>query len=1039
MYTSRRAWNTRAICLTLLFLLSFASTVIAQVDRATLNGTVTDPSGAVIQDVKVELVSTTTGSQRETVTGPKGNYQVPALLVGTYKITISKDGFKPEVLENVEFAVGQARTIDAKLQVGGRAEVVEVQATEALNRSSAEVGVVVEAQQIRDIPLDGRDWSDLMALAPGAINTATSDEAHSIRFNGRSRDDNNYAFDGIDASGIQEGPQKADVRLNISLDSIAEFRVSTSNYTAESGAGGGAQINIVSKTGTNNLHGSAFEFVRNDMFDAKTYFETTPLAPLRMNQFGASLGGPIVKNRTFFYINYEGLRQSLGDTQGIAYVPNATERALIIATSPVLAPLVNAYPKGVKPYDSITDQTLPSGTDTAQEDYGMFRIDHKFNDSTTLYVRGNKDQAFQQQPADAAGAINLTDVTPENFTISLQKSFSARLINEAKFGINRSVWTPVTNAVTPGGISLSVGDYASLSGVQKQEEAGTTFSWIDNLTMIRGRNTLKFGVDIRRIRLNNSGNAVTSSSISYDTASDFQNNLASSMSEDVGMGLMGMRRTFYMGYAQDEVKLTPNLTLNAGLRYEFYSVMHESQGRSLTVSVACYQANPAGLGFCPEGSPFYQPQTHDFAPRVGLSWSPSALKGKTVVRTGFGIYYGANQNDDFSDPTESVPPRYSVTSNVGPNPVQYHYGDDITQPVNGITNLAPKAIDPNRKDAYFENWDFNIQQQLPASFVAQVGYVGSQGHHLFSKTTANGLLGAPGNPAVPQYRPIPTLQPYGLKSNEGNSNFNSLQVSLQRNFKNGFLWQSQYMWSHDITDAGIGAGEAVSVQNNSCLSCDRSSSNLDVRHTFTSNAVYQLPFGPGRRFMNEGVAGKIVGGWDLSGVLSARSGLPVNITMTRKAGVMLDGITSGARPNLVPGVSIYSAGGPTNNVYNWFNSAAFAIPAPDTWGNEPRYAVVGPGNYEIDTALQKRITFTEHTGLTFRAEAFNLLNHPMFSTPSGSLGSPTLDKSGNLIGWQNVNSDPTKSKFGQITSILNNGVTGAGAPRRLQFSLRLDF
>ncbi len=363
MYTSRRAWNTRAICLTLLFLLSFAPTVFAQFDRATLNGTVTDASGAVVQNVKVELVSTTTGFQRETVTGAKGNYEVPALPVGTYKITISKDGFKPEVLESVQFAVGQARTIDAKLQVGARGEVVQVVATEDLNRSNAEVGVVIEAEQVKDIPLDGRNWAGLMALAPGAIDAGNSDATHSIRFNGKSLDDVNYTFDGIDASGVQESAQKADVRLNISLDSIAEFRVSTSNYTAESGGAGGAQVNIVSKTGTNNLHGSAFEFVRNDMFDAKTYFETTPLAALRMNQFGGSLGGPIVKDRTFFYINYEGLRQSLGDTQSAAFVPNATERALIIATSPVLAPLVNAYPKGVTPFDTITDKTSPSGTD----------------------------------------------------------------------------------------------------------------------------------------------------------------------------------------------------------------------------------------------------------------------------------------------------------------------------------------------------------------------------------------------------------------------------------------------------------------------------------------------------------------------------------------------------------------------------------------------------------------------------------------------------------------------------------------------------
>jgi hypothetical protein len=237
------------------------------------------------------------------------------------------------------------------------------------------------------------------------------------------------------------------------------------------------------------------------------------------------------------------------------------------------------------------------------------------------------------------------------------------------------------------------------------------------------------------------------------------------------------------------------------------------------------------------------------------------------------------------------------------------------------------------------------------------------------------------------------------------------------------------MWSHAITDGSIGAGEAVSVQNNSCLSCDRSSTNEDVRHTLTSNAVYQLPFGQGRRFLNDGVAGKIVGGWDLSGIMTARSGLPVNITITRKANVMLDGITSGQRPNRIPGVSLTPAGGSTLN--NWFSFAPFAVPAKNTWGNAPRYFGRGPGNYEIDTALSKRTELFEHGGLTFRAEAFNLFNHPMFGNPSGGLGSVTTDASGNITA--------INPSFGRITSIVNTGATGTGTPRRLQLSLRLDF
>jgi hypothetical protein len=385
------------------------------------------------------------------------------------------------------------------------------------------------------------------------------------------------------------------------------------------------------------------------------------------------------------------------------------------------------------------------------------------------------------------------------------------------------------------------------------------------------------------------------------------------------------------------------------------------------------------------------------------------------------MYFGANQNDDFSDPTETLAPRYSATTNLPA--LQLYYGYDLTQTSPLGSNTSAKAIDPNRKDLYYENWDFNIQQQLPHSFVAQVGYVGSGGRHLFSKITANGFL------PETTTRPIPSLGTYGLKGNRANSNFNALQASLQRTFKNGFLWQTQYMWSHAITDGSIGAGETVSVENNSCLSCDRSSTNEDVRNTFTTNAVYQLPFGKGRRFLNEGAVGQIMGGWDLSGIGTARSGLPINITITRSGSQMADGITSGQRPNLKPGVALYSAGGSTLN--NWFSFAPFAVPAKYTWGNEPRYFGRGPGNYEIDTALSKRTALFERGGLTFRAEAFNLFNHPMFANPSGSLGKVTTDVNNNITA--------VNPAFGTITSIINTGATGTGTPRRLQLSARIDF
>ncbi len=331
--------------------------------------------------------------------------------------------------------------------------------------------------------------------------------------------------------------------------------------------------------------------------------------------------------------------------------------------------------------------------------------------------------------------------------------------------------------------------------------------------------------------------------------------------------------------------------------------------------------------------------------------------------------------------------------------------------------FSPKAIDRHRKDLSYQNWDFVIQQELPGNVVAQVGYVGSAGHHLFTRHTVNRIDPATGR------RPLAGFGSFGLKSNVGNNNFNALQASIERRFVNGLLFQMNYMWSHGITDASIGAGESVAFQNQSCRACDRSDTNVDVRHTATINTVYQLPFGPGKTFLNSnGLASKILGGWTLAGIAFARTGLPLNITLTRKASDLPDGNTSGQRPNLVPGVPIYPA---NQTIDNWLNPAAFAVPAKGTWGNLGRFIARGPGNYEIDGSLTKTFKLSEKFGLNFRAAAFNLFNHPMYSNPGASLGAFSGGK-------------PSAS-FGKITDIINTGATGTGAPRRVEFMLRLEF
>jgi hypothetical protein len=969
---------------------------LAAQDRAAVNGTITDPSGAVVSGASIDLKSAATGFHRTVSSNEKGLYEITPLPVGQYTAAVSKTGFRSASIDAFEVKYGETRTIDVTLQVGGTTETVEVKATlEALNRTNAEVAGVIESEQIKDIPVSGRNWASLMLLAPGAINYGDGAQ-RSIRFSGHSLDDSNFTFDGVDTSGVQEQTQKADTRLNIALDAIAEFRVSTSNYTAETGAAGGAQINVVSKTGTNEYHGSTFYAVRNDALDARSPFDGSTIPPFTLHQFGASFGGAIVKDKAFFYTNYEGLRQSLGQTF-INFVPNAAFRAQVLAKSPVLKPLLDAYPVGQTPIDSVTDQVTKVASDTIREDAGMFRFDYRFNDTNTAFVRYNIDDAYIDNPTDALGDHNVVPHVPTNLVLQYQRALSPRTVNEVKFGLNRANYHNWGYGTAP--LSVSPGTFDGLSGTSLDTEVGTTFSYIDNLSMVRGRHTLKFGVDIRRIRLNNSGNTLTTSSISYATNTDFINNNAASATYLQGEGVVGNRRTFAMAYAQDEFRVSPYLTLNLGLRYEYYSVAHEILNRSAVVDIlGCG-------GFCPKGTPYYNPNPKDFGPRVGIAWAPKALQGKTTVRTGFGLYYGGNQNDDFSDPAESAVPRYSLASS--DFPALAYPLVAFLDPKNQL--YSPKSIDRHRKDLYYENWDFVVQQQLPRDWLFQLGYTGSAGHHLFDRYTINLI-----NPLTGM-RPLAGFGSFGLKANDGNNNFNSLQASIHRRFTRGLLFETNYMWSHGITDASLGSGESVTLQDMACRACDRSSTNIDVRHTMMTDAVYDLPFAHNS---------KIFGGWQLSGIASARTGLPVNITMTRKAAALLDGNTSSQRPNLVPGVSIYAA---NQTINNWFNPAAFSLPANGTWGNLGRYIANGPGMYEIDSSLQKRFRLTERLALNFRAAAYNLFNHPVYKTPSGSIGALT------------GNPPAVSGSFGRITGIINTGAVGTGAPRRVEFMFRAEF
>ena len=968
----------------------------AQIDRATLTGTITDSTGAVVPGASIEVVSQETGLRRSGQTAENGSYTFSQLPIGTYTVTVSCSGFRTVTTKDVRLTVGDNRALDTTLELSAveSAVTVESQVT-PLESTSAAVGSVIGSQQMREIPLNGRHWASLMALAAGAINTGDGSQ-QTIRFVGRARDDNNWTFDGVDSTGVKDPRQEAALRLVISTDTIAEFRVNSTLYSAEYGGGAGGQVNLVSKSGSNEFHGSVFEFFRNDHLDARNPFDTSK-QPFRLNQFGGNAGGPIIRNRTFVFANYEGLRQRVSQTF-TNDVPSAAFRARS-APQPI-RDVINLYPLGTIRSTADIDRAQADRSQAWREDSGTVRVDHRFNDNNTIYGRYSVDDGFISAPRSVIEVDRQeSNFRPSNAILQYQRVFSPTIVNEAKAGMNRSALTRYSygNAAN----NTSVPGFMALNQDSLLIEAGTSYSILDNLAITRGKHTLKIGGEIRRAHVNVADPATDSVSATFASRPLFLENRVDSAGITGGVGVLGTRKTYYFAYIQDDYKLRPNFTLNLGMRYEYYSVNKEVHDRYRVFDM--YECR----GFCPHGSPWYFPDRNNVDPRFGFAWSPKALNGKTVIRAGAGVYHGPGQIDDVNTALDNVAERYSLTAAEAPN-LSLPLAPFLSQATS--VGVTPRSLQRDRRDLYSLQWGFSIQQQLPASFITQLGYMGSSGVKLFARQYINN------QDPVTKVRPLPTFGRMDEKRQDGKSNFHGFQVSLHRRVASGLTWGTEYMWSHSINDGNIGGGEGAQPQIAICRACDRGNSPQDIRHTFTANWVYQLPFGAGKPYLNSGTAAKIFSGWETSGIWTMRTGRMLTVGIARSTADAPDGNTSGQRPNLVPGVSIYPAGGPTFN--QWLNPAAFAIPARGTWGNAGRSIGTGPGLVQVDFALEKSTRLTERTALLFRIEAFNLFNRTQAGNPGLTLTSP--------------------ASFGIITSGLNRTI-GTGTARQLQLALRLQF
>jgi hypothetical protein len=964
-----------------------------------------DSAGRRLPGAHITALQRTTGLVRETVSSASGVYDIPELPIGFYRVTCSAPGFSKAVFDNLEQTVGHTSTVDITLTVGGVAQLVNVAGQSSqLDETSDALGARTESKQVNDLPLNGRNWSTLTALVPGAVDTGGSNQ-RSIRFAGRGLDDNNFTLDGIDATNIVNQAQQPFVRIAIPTDSIAEFQINTMLFTAENGSTPGGQTAVVSKSGSNTLHGGLFEFLRNNIFDAREPILPTRL-PFRLNQFGGELGGRLIREHSFYFFTYEGLRQVYGQPL-LGYVPTPAFATQVAAANPALASLIAAYPTtGLTPVEGNPneDEFSGSGRQLDHEDSAMLRLDQHFSPADTAYLRFNFDAAYSDAPlAEAGNYLNdrqLITSRPVNGEIEALHIFSPRQVNELKFGFNRGNVYTTNQGLSNVPYTIAVSGFTTLAGNQFKIGVGNSFSYIDNLTFVRGAHTLKVGVEVRRIQLNQ-GNT-PSGTISYSSPANFLANAVNAATYAQQLPVNGLRKTESYAYAQDEWKVRTNLTLNLGVRYTFYNLFHEVNGKAIPFDFATCGA----VGFCGAGASFGNPNALDVDPRIAITWSPSHLGGKTVLRTGFGLYHGDGQLDDQNLPISNEVGQYSLSAKSTPG-LSY----PVTPFLNGPGTVSARDDDRNRKDMYASQWGFSAQRALAHDLIGTLSYVGSKGTYLLTTSYVNLI-----NPAT-GLRPYAGFGQVTWRGNTNSSSYEGFVASLQRSFARGLLLSANYTYSHEIDQDAAGGGDSDNPQNPACMACERASGDYDVRHGMNANMAYDLPFGPGRTFLSQQrIASAVLGRWSLTDIVAARTGIPANVTEDRTSTSVASGYTTNQRPNLVPGVSLAPLGGRT--IGHWINHAAFTAVTGSGYGNAPRNIARGPGLWQTDLGLAKLIPLSERAQLQFRSEAFNLLNRAQYGQPQ---------------------SDWSTSSFGQIVSTANTGTVGTGTPRQIQVALRLEF
>ncbi|MGA2181936.1 MAG: TonB-dependent receptor [Bryobacteraceae bacterium] len=1087
------SWNRAAFLIASILLT--ACGLSAQTFRGGIQGTVLDSSGAGVPDAEVVVLGTETNLSRHTNTDAVGNYAFTELPLGVYSVSATKAGFQKQVVSGITVTVGAAIRADLILAPGEAREIVEVVATIPLVETNSDTtGGTIEGEQASELPVNGRDFGKAVLLVPGAAADPSSSSDSpgsfgSFSMNGNRGRSNNYLLDGTDMNdgyrndpAINESGVFGTPATLLPIDALAEIPV-ISNADAQFGRNSGAIVNIVTKSGTNSFHGAAFELFRNNALDARNFFNTTAVAqnPLHNNQFGGSLGGPIVKDRAFFFFAYEGQRE-YGGISALGHVPTPQDIATALASptvvqaggeNPIIANLMarNPWPAPNMPTDANGNNLLATTPFTNTIDSLIGKVDYHFGEGDVLtgrYYFGNGTQSYPLAlvgGGDLPGYNTITPTRVQLVSLSQTHVFSPRLLLELRAGYNRffETFSPQDASFDPRSIGLNTaqGNDTGLPLLLVSGEAAlganssvprgrvdTNWQYFGNMSYSTGKHNWKWGYEFRRTFVNGYFDSGYRGRLLFPDLASFLagepgGTLTTGNHQATGDSRRGTFQNSHGLYLQDSIKLNQRLTLSAGVRWDYFGVIGEERGRFSIFDPSIPGPRPV--------KQLYPSDWNNFAPRVSLAYDVGG-KGKTVIRAGWGLFYDAFSQDFFVGQlpfnTFNPGPAYN---DVGSSPVLFSGTAALTLVPGPCTGTAVKVpntnmcappvfsnfgasdvftVDQHIRTPYVQNYNFNIQQQFTSGIALQVGYVGSAGRKLFRYRDLNQSVG--GGPL-----PYPDFVYINQFESTAVSNYNGLQATL-RLATHGVTAALNYAWAHSIDTASDGQDfvpNATQPDNSFNASNERASSNFDIRQHFSANFVYEFPkvatFKP------------LLSGWEADGIVTLQSGMPVNVNY------LFEGDFNGSdeyfgRPDVVGNPF---AGQHFPNTY--LNAAAFAVPCqwdassqscvPGTqhFGNLGRNAFTGPPFKDFDFSLVKNNTFHEWLNVQFRVDFFNIFNHPNFSNPMlpafglDFLAGSMPDSNGRGIGSIPITATPDVGS--------GNPFLGGGGPRTVQLGLKFKF